>query len=184
MSESELGNIESAKDRRLRQRYVILTAGLFLPLVISFALSKNIYPFASWTVMMSGGSLQRPWTYYVVRGETTTGDLVDIHPPELIDALSGRTWSLARAAVENDAFKLKSPHPQNRALMLNNAAAESLPRGLRVPELLKIWGGLYNARLPQSSPARIKAVRLDEYRWDSGSYHTYGRLIESWRQEL
>lgn len=134
--------------------------------------------------MMSGGSLQRPWTYYVVRGETVDGQFVDIHPPELTDALYGRNWSLVGAAVNNEPFKLHSPHPLNRALLQSYGDAERLPRGIRVPEVLRAWGKLYNQRLPQSSPSRLKAVRIDVYRWDSGVFNNYDRFVETWRQEL
>ena len=170
---------EESERTSLRIRYAILTLGLFLPLLISFALARNIYPFASWTVMMSGGSLQRPWTYYVVRGETLNGEIVDVRPPKLIDALYGRTWSLVGATVNNEPFKLRWPHPQNQRSDLN-----SLPRGVRVPELLQTWGNLYNSRLPQSSQSRLKAIRIDVYRWDSGGYHNYDRFVETWRHEL
>lgn len=175
---------ESLERRRLRLRYAMLTAALFLPLIASFVLARNVYPVASWTVMMSGGSLQRPWTYYVVRGETSQGNIVDIRAPELIDALYGRNWSLAGAAVNNDAFKLRWPHPQNEAVLRSQPDISKLPRGVLVPQLLKTWGRLYNAQVPASSPARLIAIRIDVYRWDSGGYNNYDRFVETWRQEL
>jgi hypothetical protein len=61
---------------------------------------------------------------------------------------------------------------------------EKLPPGARVPDLLKVWGELYNKRQPESSPNRLKAIRLDMYRWESGSYSDYDKFVTSWRQEL
>jgi hypothetical protein len=175
---------EKTSERHLRRRYAILTLGLLLPLLISFILARNVYPVASWTVMMSGGNLQRPWTYYVVRGETVLGQTVDVEPPELINALYGRTWSLVGATVNNEAFKLRSPHPHNSALLRAEGELGQLPRGARVPELLQVWGSLYNSKLPATSPKRLKAIRIDVYRWDSGGYYNYDRFIETWRHEL
>jgi hypothetical protein len=178
------GDHELSSERHLRRRYVLLTAALFFPLLLAFFFSRNVYPVASWTVMMSGGSLQRPWTYYVVRGETIRGEIVDIHPPHLTNALYGRNWSLVRATIDNESFKLRSPHPQNAALLRSYESLDKLPQGVRVPELLQAWGQLYNRRLPHSSPSRLKAVRIDVYRWDSGGFQNYDRFIETWRQEL
>ena len=184
MLNAEQVDRESLAERRLRLKYAFVTAGLFVPLLLSFIFSRNVYPVASWTVMMSGGSLQRPWTYYVVRGETIGGEFVDIHPPQLTDGLYGRNWSLVRAAIDNDAFKLRSPHPQNSAVLQSFGGIQDLPRGMRVPELLQAWGQLYNRQLSNSSSSRLKAVRIDVYRWDSGSFQNYDRFIETWRQEL
>jgi hypothetical protein len=163
---------------------MILTAGLFLPLIVSFVLAKSVYPFTSWTVMMTGGSLERPWTYYIARGETVSGDLVDLRPAQLVNALYGRTWSLAGATVNNEAFKIRNPHPSNRELLTTGVRAEDLPRGIRMPELLRVWGQLYNSKQPPSSTSRLKAVRVDVYRWDSGRFGDYATFVETWRQEL
>lgn len=184
MAESDYADRQDSERRSLRRRYALLTIGLFLPLLTSFFLTRNVYPAASWTVMMSGGNLQRPWTYYLVRGETVGGAVVDVEPPELINALYGRNWSLVGAAVNNEPFKLRSLHPQNKLLLATRGDLSQLPRGLRVPELLQVWGNLYNARLAESSPNRLKAVRIDVYRWDSGGYHDYDRFVETWRHEL
>lgn len=172
------------RDRRLRLRYSILTIAIFLPLLWSFLALRSLYPVTSWTVMMSGGSLENGWTYYVVRGETVSGEIVDIRPPKLTDALYARTWSMVRATINNDAFRLASPHPHNASLLMASGGFEKLPRGARLPELLTTWGLLYNQKLPVSSPMRLKAVRVDVYRWDSGDFQNYDRFLETWRQEL
>jgi len=133
--------------------------------------------------MMSGGSLDRPWTYYLVRGETASGALIDLRPGDLTDGLYGRTWSLVAAAVNNEAFKLRNPHPQNASILASHPALE-LRRGIRVPELLRAWGHLHNSRLSASSPLRVNAVRIDVYRWESGRFEAYDTFLETWRQEL
>jgi len=55
---------------------------------------------------------------------------------------------------------------------------------VRLPDLLHVWGDLYNKQLPASSPQRLKAIRLDLYRWESGRYADYDKFIETWRTEL
>lgn len=170
-------------DQSLRLRYAILTLGISAPLLWSFATVRNVYPITAWNMMMSGGSLDRPWTYYIVRGETVSGEVIDLRPSRFTNGLYGRTWSMVAATVNNDAFRLPNPHPQNAAIMVGTSPSQ-LARGIRVPELLRAWGNLHNARLPASSPLRLKAVRIDVYRWDSGRFDSYDTFVETWRQEL
>jgi hypothetical protein len=35
-----------------------------------------------------------------------------------------------------------------------------------------------------TSSGRLKAVRLDAYRWEGGSYANYDRFVQTWRVEL
>jgi hypothetical protein len=170
-------------DKDFRLRYAVLTFSIFVPLLWSFALIRNVYPFTAWNMMMSGGSLERPWTYYIVRGETASGELIDLRPSRLTDGLYGRTWSMVAATINNDAFRLRYPHPQNAAVIARTGPSQ-LPRGIRVPELLRAWGNLHNEQLAPSSPLRLKAVRIDVYRWESGYFGDYDTFIETWRQEL
>src|SRR5215211_1867582 len=170
--------------RRLRVRYALLTAALFAPLLYSFLAVRNVYPFAASTMMMAGGDLGRGAGYYRMRGETASGEVIDIPPSELTDALSWRHWSLVGATVENKEFTIYKPHPSNVALANSAGGAERLPRAARLAELLRAWGEIYNSRLPEDSPRRLRAVRLDTYRWEGGSYGDYERLVESWRAEL
>lgn len=178
-----MNSLFGMSDHSLQIRYAILTFVLFGPLLWSFLAVRNVYPITSWNMMMSGGSLQRPWTYYLVRGETSSGVIIDLRPGNLTDGLSGRTWSLVAATVNNDSFKLLKPHPHN-ARILAESGISKLPRGILVPDLLQAWGDLYNSRLPASSPLRIKAVRIDVYRWESGRFEAYDTFVETWRQEL
>lgn len=180
MRESSYGE----EERRWLARYAVLTVLLFAPLVWAFAAVRNLYPFAAWTVMMSGGEAGRGHTYYVLRGETRAGETIDLRAIELTDALSGRHWAMFRAAAENGSFRIRSPHPLNAAALEAAGGAERLPEGARVPELLRAYGDIHNARLAADSPTRLRAVRLEAYRWDGGDFANYQTLVRSWRQEL
>ena len=170
--------------RRSRIRYALLTAALFAPLLYSFLTVRNVYPFAASTMMMAGGDLGRGATYYRMRGETVGGEDIDLPPAELTDALSWRHWSLVGATVENKQFTIYNPLPSNVALAAAAGGPEKLPRAVQLPDLLRAWGGIYNSRLPEGSPRRLRAVRLDAYRWEGRAYSDYERPVESWRAEL
>jgi hypothetical protein len=171
-------------ERRLIVKYAILTAAIFLPLLWAFLFVRNLYPFAAWNVMMAGGDLERGRSYCILRGETVSGETIDIRPINLTNALYSRTWTMVNAAIDNRSFKLTSIHPQNEELIRRFGGVENLPPGVLVPDLLKAWGELYNKQQPDSSPQRLKAIRLDMYRWESGRYSDYDKFIESWRKEL
>lgn len=170
--------------RRLKARYALLTAALFAPLLYSFLAVRNVYPFAASTMMMAGGDLGRGANYYVLRGETVGGETIDLPPARLTDALSWRHWSLVGETVKNKQFTIHSPHPSNAALAAQAGGAERLPRAVRLPELLRAWGEVYNSRLPADSPRRLRAVMLDAYRWEGGAYADYVRPVETWREGL
>ena len=176
---------ESCRDegRRYLPRYALLTILLFAPLLWSFVALRNLYPFAAWTVMMSPGEVNRGRTYYVLRGETRAGEDVDLRAAELTDALRGRVWGMFGATAENGSFKIRSPHPSNAAMIEAAGGADKLPAGARLPELLRAYGGIHNSRLPADSPLRLKAVRLEAYRW-GGGFADYRTFVRSWRQEL
>lgn len=169
---------------RLHFRYAILTAALFLPLLWAFVTIRNLYPVAAWNVMMSGGMLERGRSYWILRGETVSGETIDIRPMSLTNALYARTWTMVNATVDNQSFKLPNPYPANAELMRQAGGLEHLPPGARLPDLLRAWGDLYNERLPSESPQRLKAIRLDMYRWEGGSFDNYDKFIEMWHQEL
>lgn len=171
-------------DRRWIARYAVLTLFLFGPLLISFALVRNLYPFAASTMMMAGGQLDKGTRYYVMRGETLSGETISLPPVELTNALTGRAWGLVFATMENRSFLIRAPHPANLELLSQAGSVPGLPPAARLPELLRAWGAIYNARLPETSTRRLRAVRLDEYRWEGGSYSNYDRFVESWRVEL
>jgi len=171
-------------ERRLIVKYAVLTVAIFLPLIWAFLFVRNLYPVTAWNVMMAGGDLERGRSYCMLRGETVSGETVDIPAINLTNALYSRTWTMVNATIDNQSFKLTSIHPQNEELIRRFGGVEKLPPGVRLPDLLQAWGELYNKQLPSSSPQRLKAIRLDMYRWESGGYSDYDKFIETWRKEL
>ena len=180
----ESSGLQKISERYFRLRYALLTAAIFLPLLCAFARTTNVYPVAAWTVMMAGGNLQSSHPYFLLRGETVAGQVVDIPAIELTDALSGRNFGLVAFTVSNSEFRLHSLHPANTALLATTGSIEQLPPGARVPELLKAWGTIYNSRLSAQSPNRLRAIRLDAYEWPGQSYSNYDQFTKSWRLEL
>ena len=162
----------------------MLTLAIFLPLLWAFLSIRNLYPIAAWNVMMAGGDLERGRSYCILRGETVSGETIDVPAIELTNALYSRNWTMVNATIANQSFKLDSMHPENEDLLRSFGGIDKLPPGARVPDLLKAWGDFYNKKLPDSSPQRLKAIRLDMYRWESGHYADYDKFIESWRKEL
>jgi hypothetical protein len=175
---------DEKRDRRLIVKYAVLTAALFLPLIWAFASVRNLYPIAAWNVMMAGGDLERGRSYCILRGETVSGETVAIRPIKLTNALYSRTWTMVNATIGNQSFKLASIHPDNEELVHRFGGVENLPPGVRLPDVLQAWGNLYNEQLPASSSQRLKAIRLDMYRWEGGNYSDYDKFIETWRKEL
>lgn len=171
-------------ERRLIVKYAVLTLAIFLPLIWAFLFVRNLYPVAAWNVMMAGGDLDRGRSYCMLRGETVSGETIDIPAINLTNALYSRTWTMVNATIDNQSFKLTSIHPQNEELIRQFGGVEKLPPGARLPDLLQAWGELYNKQLPTTSPQRLKAIRLDMYRWESSRYSDYDKFIETWRREL
>lgn len=169
---------------RLHLKYAVLTVAIFLPLIWAFIEIRNLYPVTAWNVMMASGTLERGRSYWILRGETVSGETIDVRPMSLTNALYARTWTMVNATVDNQSFKLPNPYPANAELIRQAGGIEHLPPGARVPDLLRTWGDLYNERLPASSPQRLKAIRLDMYRWEGGEFANYDKFIESWRQDL
>lgn len=168
----------------LKIKYGLLTVAIFLPLLWAFARVRNVYPVGAWNVMMAPGLLERGRSYWILRGETVSGETIDIPAISLTNAMYSRTWTMVNATVANQSFKISNLHPANAELLRQAGGLEQLPPGARVPDLLRAWGNLYNERLPAASPQRLKAIRLDMYRWEGGSYANYDKFIDSWRQEL
>jgi hypothetical protein len=168
----------------LKIKYALLTVAIFLPLFWAFVYVRNAYPVAAWNVMMAPGLLERGRSYWILRGETVSGETIDIPAISLTNALYARTWTMVNATVDNQAFKIRNLHPANTGLLREAGGLEHLPAGVRLPDLLRAWGDLYNERLAPSSPQRLKAIRLDMYRWEGGSYANYDNFIQTWRQEL
>jgi len=176
--------MESQPERRWIIKYSILTIALAVPLLWSFRYVRNLYPATVWNVMMAGGDLETGRSYCVLRGETVSGETIEIRPIELTNAMYGRTWSMVNATIDNQSLKLPSVHPDNLLLLNQVGGIDKLPPAARIPDLLGAWGSLYNNRLPADSPQRLKAIRLDRYRWSSGRYADYDTFITSWRKDL
>ena len=169
---------------RLHLKYAILTFAIFAPLLWAFVYIRNVYPITAWNVMVAVGLIDRGRSYWVLRGETVAGETVDVRPITLTNAMYSRTWTMVNATVDNQSFKLPNLHPANAELLRQSGGLQNLPPGARLPDLLRAWGELYNERLPASSPQRLKAIRLDMYRWEGGRYADYDKFIQSWRQDL
>lgn len=169
---------------RLRRGYVVLTLALALSQLWAFAAMRDLYPVAAWRMMSGGGEVREGVAYFVVRGESISGEAVDIRPAKLTDALYSRTWGLVEATVRNGSFRLRRLHPANAAALREAGGFDKLPHGARVPELLRAWGEIYNDRLAPGSPQRLRAVRLDAYRWAGGRDTSRDQLTESWSVEL
>jgi hypothetical protein len=176
--------VRATGERRTRAAYVVLTLALALSQLWAFAAMRDLYPFASWMMMAGGGEVREGYAYFVVRGESASGELIDIRPARLTDALYARTWGLVEATARNGSFRLRRPHPANAAALREAGGFDKLPRGARVPELLRAWGEIYNESLPADSPRRLRAVRLDAYRWSGGRDTSRDELTESWSVEL
>jgi hypothetical protein len=174
----------AAADRRALVRYAALTVALFIPLILAFVSIRNLYPFAASTMMLGLRDTQSGRDYYVLRGETVSGETIDLPPIKLTNALTGRNWSLVSAAVENKSFNIRSPHPANIRLAAAYGGVDKLPRAARLEDLLRAWGAIYNSQLPASSNQRLRSVRLDAYRWEGGVNGEYDRFVESWKAVL
>ena len=146
--------------KRLVIKYAILTAAIFLPLFWAFLFVRNLYPVAAWNVMMAGGDLERGRSYCILRGETVSGETIDVAAIELTHTLYSRNWTMVNATIDNQAFKLKSIHPQNEEMLRAVGGIEKLPPGARIPDLLQAWGDIYNKREPQSLHCSIRFWRL------------------------
>ncbi len=175
---------DAEADRRVIFHYAALTIALFVPLLFSFISIRDLYPVAASKMMLWNREEQRGRDYYVLRGETISGETIDLPPIKLTNALTGRNWSLVNAAVLNQSLNVRYPHPANARLAAAYAGTENVPRALRLEELLRAWGGIYNSRLPELSNQRLRAVRLDSYRWEGTINGEYDRFVESWRASL
>jgi hypothetical protein len=171
-------------DTRLPRRYVFLTAALFIPLLFAFVAIRDIYPFAASTMMLGIKDKQSAKDYYVLQGETVSGETINLRAIELTNALTGRNWSLVGTADDNDVFNRRWLHPDNLKLIASFGGKENLPPAVRLPDLLRTWGVIYNSRLPQSSTKRLKAVRLDSYQWQGGVGGDYRHFVKSWTVSL
>ena len=184
MNEDAHVDDSKAEERRAIVKYAVLTAALLIPLLLSFIFIRDLYPFAASTMMVGLGDIERERKYYVLRGETVGGETIDLPPIALINALTGRSWSLVSTAVENKSFHISKPHPANISLAAAYGGLDKVPRAARLEELMRAWGAIYNSRLPASSNQRLKSVKLDAFAWEGGIDGDYDRFVESWSASL
>ena len=85
---TNLDDHHAAEDRRALVRYTLLTAALFVPLLLAFASIRNLYPFAASTMMLGDRDMQSGRDYYMLRGETVSGETIDLPPIKLTNALT------------------------------------------------------------------------------------------------
>jgi hypothetical protein len=182
--DTKLDDRLTAEHRRALVRYAALTIALFVPLILAFASIRNLYPFAASTMMLGVRDKQSARDYFILRGETVNGETIDLPPIQLTNALTGRSWSLVSAAVENKSFNIRWPHPANARLVAAFGGTDKVPRAARLEDLLRAWGGIYNSRLPASSNQRLRSLRVDKFRWQGGINGEYDRFIESWTTVL
>lgn len=169
--------------RRLRTKYLILTLALFLPLLWAFVRVRNLYPIASWNVMVRSSPVQEPFSYYILRGETDSGELVELPAAGWSNPLRSRLWGLFAATARNDSLRLPAPYPANAAL-LKKLGSDQLPDGILMKELLRVWGQQYNSSHPPGSQGHLQAIQVDQYQWDGRGYADYHQFVKSWREEL
>jgi hypothetical protein len=131
-----------------------------------------------WTVAQVRGV---PHNYWIVRGLTVSGHVVDVTP---VRTLHARRFTLVPTVVHNRAFKLASPHPANLRVIEEAGGTDQLPDGVRVPDLLKAWGTRYNATLARGSRDRLKSIRLEQYRWPRRAYEHYREFVTAWEVGL
>jgi len=175
--------VENSPSRHLRTRYFLLTIGFLLPLTWAFVKTRNLYPIAAWTVMTRGGQLEQSYTYYVLRGETASGAVINIPAVGLTNGMRSRNWGLVTATANNESLKLSSPHPKNAAL-LSQLSGGPIPDGVLMKDLLRAWGESYNSQHPVSSPDHLRAIRIDAYQWPGREYSNFYQFVQSWREEL
>ena len=141
------------EDRRTLYRYAALTIVLFVPLLLTFISIRDLYPFAASRMMIWNGDRQGGRSYYVLRGETANGETIDLPPIKLTNALTGRSWSLVRAAVENQSFKIRWPHPANIRLAADYDGLDKLPKAARLEDFCAP-GVEFTTRVYQRRPTR------------------------------
>lgn len=160
-------------------RYAVLTVAIAAPLLWAFATVTNLYPIPVWSLFSEAVDLSEARSYYMLRGETMEGEIIDIPAIEVTRALNGRNHMLVYYAVDNHSLKIRSPHPSN-VDKLN----PPIPSGALVEDLLRGWGSAYNARWASDSPHRLRSMRLDGYLWSGGDYNRFAEPGRSWKVEL
>jgi hypothetical protein len=146
--------------RALRRKHSLLTVAVFGPLVVAFVSVTNFYPVPVWNLFSEARDPAEPRPHYTFSGLTAAGEWRDLPPVRVTTGLYGRVHMLIAYTDRNHAFRIESPHPENVRHADRAGGADRLPRGARMPDLIRAWGRLYNRRLPPDSPERLVRVRL------------------------
>lgn len=180
----EIGNHRTS--RRLILRHVVLTIAVFLPLMWAFITQNVWYPVHHYRMFYGTSTLGQgnSRVYYIFRGETASGDTIDIPPAPIFNALDGMIFHMVNAVVANDSLQIRYPHPDNARLIQSVGNIESVPPAALLPDVLRSFGERYNARFSEDSPRRLVKVRMDAYRWPKDEYGNYAEYIKSWSVEL
>lgn len=187
LTEKPNGAVDDTRtSRRIMLRHVVLTAAVFLPLVWAFITKTSRYPIHYYSMFYGASALGKDngHVYYIFRGETASGETIDIPPVTIFNALDGMISYVVDAAVTNDSLQLRYAHPNNERLIQSAGSIENVPRAALLPSVLRVFGERYNAKLPLDSPRRLVKVRLEAYRWPQKEYGNYAEYLESWNLEL
>jgi len=159
---------------------------IFVPLVWAFITQTIWYPVHYYRMFYGTSALGKGHerVYYIFRGETASGEIIDIPPVTIFNALDGMVTYVVQAAVDNESLQLRFAHPNNVKLIQSAGSIENVPRAALLPDLLRVFGERYNAKLSGDSPRRLVRVRLDAYRWPEQEYGNYAQYLESWNVDL
>jgi len=165
---------------------MVIGPSVFFKLLYAFVTNTEWYPVSHYKMFHGASALNksRGFHYFVFRGETAAGDVVDIAPITIINGMEDRIWTMVNDVVANESLQLRSPHPSNERLIATVGNVNNVPRAALLPDLLHAWGNRYNAKFSHDSPRRLVTVRLDEYRWPEREDGIYFEFVESWRVNL
>ena len=174
------------KSRRLILRHVVLTVAIFVPLGWAFITQTFWYPIHYYRMFYGTSALGKgnERVYYIFRGETASGEIIDIPPVTIFNALDAMVTYVVQASIDNESLHIRSAHPDNIKLIQSAGSIENVPRAVLLPDVLRVFGERYNAKLSGDSPQRLIRVRLDAYRWPEEEYGNYAQYLESWNVEL
>jgi hypothetical protein len=170
---------EEVLDHRWGVRYGALTVVLAASLLWAFVTVNNFYPIPVWSLFSDPVGLNAPTDYYVLVGEFADGTSRPIPAIELSDALTGRIHMMVDYVMTNSELDVRSPHPANVALVAAAGGRARIPDGVRVPELLRAWGSIYNRHHPRQP---VAAIRLEQRRWKGQDYTDYAIPVRQWRE--
>lgn len=165
-------------------RNALLTVVVAGPLLTAFIKITNYYPVPVWSLFSDRRDLSAGHTHYVLLGRTADGSWREVSPVRITGGLYGRHFMFASYTAANHSFGVDSPHPDNVRLAERAGGVNRLPRGARMPDLLRAWGTVYNRDLSATSPKRLTAIRIEMRRWPGGRFGDYDVLEHVWEIEL